>query len=370
MRFRLGRRAEEDAGSVRTLAPHDADGALELAATLTRDGRVFDAIEMLSAANRVSRDPRVETQLLELRYDAMSQIAWDRERPSWPSDVEDLFPGVEGIPEVPAADLSAETIRSGIEHHGSLLVRGLVQGERVAQLVADIDRVFAGYDARARGAAAEETAPWFAPFAQYPDWIARRWARDGGGVLTVDSPPAMFDVIEAFEESGLGEVVGDYLGERPVLLAKKWTLRRVPHDAGVADWHQDGAFMGRDIRALNVWLSLSHCGDDAPGIDVVSRRLDDIAPTGVEGARLNWTVGPGTVERLAAGRVVRPIFGPGDALLFDHMMLHRTAVDAGMTRDRYAIESWFLAPSTYGSMKAGGDKDDPTRPRDQLPVVY
>jgi len=44
---------------------------------------------------------------------------------------------------------------------------------------------------------------------------------------------------------------------------------------------------------------------------------------------------------------VRPEFRPGDALLFDHMLLHRTAVDPDMSERRYAIEAWFTAPSAY-----------------------
>ena len=38
------------------------------------------------------------------------------------------------------------------------------------------------------------------------------------------------------------------------------------------------------------------------------------------------------------------------------MTLHRTGVSPGMTRTRYAIESWFFAPSTY--------------PQDQVPILF
>ena len=50
----------------------------------------------------------------------------------------------------------------------------------------------------------------------------------------------------------------------------KTTLRKADPTVGGA-WHQDGAFMG-DVRALNLWLSLSRCGDEAPGLDIVPRR--------------------------------------------------------------------------------------------------
>jgi len=51
----------------------------------------------------------------------------------------------------------------------------------------------------------------------------------------------------------------------------------------------------------------------------------------------------------AAGEtpILRPIFEPGDALLFDHLFLHRTGTDPGMTETRYATETWFFAPSAY-----------------------
>jgi hypothetical protein len=45
--------------------------------------------------------------------------------------------------------------------------------------------------------------------------------------------------------------------------------------------------------------------------------------------------------------VFRPVFEPGDALIFDEVFLHRTAIDASMTKERYAIETWFFAPSLY-----------------------
>ena len=143
--------------------------------------------------------------------------------------------------------------------------------------------------------------PWFVPFLREPGRLERKVRRDVGGVLAVDSPRALFDVIEAFDAAGIRRVVGEFLGEQPAMLAKKWTLRRVPHDSREAGWHQDGAFMGGDIRSLNVWLSLSHCGDDAPGLDVVARRLDAVVPTGTDGAWIDWTVGPGMVERVARG---------------------------------------------------------------------
>jgi ectoine hydroxylase-related dioxygenase (phytanoyl-CoA dioxygenase family) len=100
------------------------------------------------------------------------------------------------------------------------------------------------------------------------------------------------------------------------------------------------------VRALNVWLALSRCGDESPGMDIVPKRLDRIVPTGTEGAIFEWSVSPNEAEA-AAGEtgVVRPIFEPGDVLLFDDLFLHTTAADPSMKKSRMAIESWFFGAS-------------------------
>jgi ectoine hydroxylase-related dioxygenase (phytanoyl-CoA dioxygenase family) len=142
-------------------------------------------------------------------------------------------------------------------------------------------------------------------------------------------------------------VLEEYLGERPVLSANKCTLRKVPLTTKT-DWHQDGAFLGEGIRAMNVWIALSDCGVDSPGMDLVPKRFDAVCETGTGGAYFDWAVGPETVAELSVDApVVRPHFRAGDALLFDELFLHRTAIDPTMTRPRYAIESWFFAPTTY-----------------------
>jgi hypothetical protein len=154
-------------------------------------------------------------------------------------------------------------------------------------------------------------------------------------------------LVELIEDTGVLDLVTAYLGERPALSANKCTLRRVPLDTNVG-WHQDGAFLGQDVRALNLWLALGHCGTDAPGLDLVPRRIDRVVPAGTDGAMFDWSVAPDvvTAEAGEAG-IIRPRFGPGDALLFDHLFLHSTAVEPEMTSERHAMETWFFAPSAY-----------------------
>jgi hypothetical protein len=327
---------------------------------------LLDEIRHLTERNHVQHDRKIERRLVELRYEAFRNASVPHWQPESPEAVEDLFPG-ELIPEVARADLTVDRARSAISHHGSLLGRGLVSNEQVERLKADIDRAFDAFDADATGEDTERLAGWYQPFEhRMITKEDRTRKRSRGSILAVESPPALFDLIETLKDVGVGELAYQYLGEKPAILARKVTLRRMAHNFG-GGWHQDGAFMGSGIRSLNVWLALTHCGDNAPGLDVVGRRFNELLPTG-NGAYAGWGIKPEDAERAGAGLTVRPVFEPGDALIFDHMCLHRTGTDKGMTKGRYAIETWFFAPSTYAAMTTQVAKG--YSPRDQVPLVF
>jgi hypothetical protein len=174
----------------------------------------------------------------------------------------------------------------------------------------------------------------------------RPWIKEGGGVLAIDSPRLSFEMLELFEQAGVPRLAADYLGEPPLISVQKTTLRKAEPTVGGA-WHQDGAFMG-DVRSLNLWLALSRCGDVAPGLDVVPRRLDAFAATQTDEAVLSYQVSRRAAEEAAGGvPIVRPVFEPGDALFFDEMFLHQTASDPAMPHPRFAIENWFFGGSAF-----------------------
>jgi hypothetical protein len=67
-----------------------------------------------------------------------------------------------------------------------------------------------------------------------------------------------------------------------------------------------------------------------------------------ETASIPWVIDPMTVEQMAAGTpTLSPHFGPGDAILFDEMLLHRTGTFPGMTEPRYGADAWFFPAGTY-----------------------
>src|SRR4029079_13817193 len=101
-------------------------------------------------------------------------------------------------------------------------------------------------------------------------------------------------------------------------------------------------------RALNLWLSLSRCGDVAPGLDLVPRRLEHLVQTQTEEAVLPIHASESAgVAAAGPATIVRPIFEPGDALFFDELFMHQTASDPSMPNPRYAIENWFFGGSAF-----------------------
>jgi hypothetical protein len=282
-------------------------------------------------------------------------------RPDWPPKLLDPFPGRANVPEIDRRNLSSDVLGGAILHHGCLLVRSLIKPGAVRRLTEALERAFVAAAAFRAGAPPADFMPWFDPFPLLPgDQLsegARNFVFDGAGVWTADAPPAFEILAAALKQAGVTKAVEGYLGEAASLSVGKSTLRRVPPTTGTG-WHQDGAFLGADIRTVNCWIALSECGVDAPGLDVFPRRADSLFETGTKGADFWWSVGDRTVQELedeTGTSVVSPQFYPGDALLFDQLFLHRTGVRPGMTKDRLAIESWLFAGSTF--------------PMDQVPIT-
>ena len=241
-----------------------------------------------------------------------------------------------GVPEVTRPGFSAPTLAAALAQHGCLLVRGLIPRDRVAALVADVDRTFEAYDAWHAAHEADRVAsatPWYQPF-DPPSGVAlytigREFTRRSGGIYAVDSPRMFREITRVCDEVGIGSVLTDFMGERPLLSASKCNVRRTPPDIPGA-WHQDGSFVGTDTNTIDAWMALSDCGHDRAGLDLVPRRFEALLETDAGGVVIPHT----TVEAAVAGDgpgIVSPEFRAGDTVLFDQFFVHRTGVTAAMT---------------------------------------
>jgi len=311
------------------------------------DEALFAEIGRLNEENRADPNRDTERRLLRLRHLAgLRLLETNGSAARHPDPDFAALPEAEGLPDIDAADLTPELLRAGILRDGCLLVRGLVPRDEALRFAAQIDRSFVERERLIEGATpAEGFYEEFEPeFPQAPP--PRPWIMEGGGVLAADSPMLSFEMLELFATAGVPRLAEGYLGEPSLMSIEKSTLRKA--DPSVAGgWHQDGKFLG-DVRSLNLWLSLSRCGDEAPGLDIVPRRLEDLVTVGTDEATLAIQVSRAKAEE-AAGEVgiLRPIFEPGDALFFDEMFLHCTAADPSMPNPRYAVENWFFGSSSF-----------------------
>ena len=316
------------------------------ASTGGRD-ELFAEIARLTEANRVGGTLDTERRLLHLRHLAGAQlVAVDEPRPQHVAPSDDELPGGPGLPRFPAADLSPPRLRAAILRDGCMVVGGLVDRSVATELARQIERAFGERERMHAGTSWDRRC-----YEEFRDDassrpVRRRWIEQTGGLLVADSPRLTFELFELLEAAGVPELIATYLGEPVVLSLKKTTFRKVEPSVTGA-WHQDGSFMGA-VRSLNVWLSLSHCGDDAPGLDIVPRRLPELVRTGSEGTYVATEVSQTTAETAAGDLdIVRPIFEPGDAVLFDELCLHQTGSDPAMAKPRYAVETWFFGRSAF-----------------------
>ena len=311
----------EVARAVHTDTPDDE----AVAEHLVMQGQFREAITTLTAGNRRNPSIPVEPRRAHLRHEAFFAVPHDALGDPWPPPFEkDVFSGIDGIPEISASDLSVDTLRAGIFGHGALIVRGLLDPDRCTRLRGSIPLAFAAFDSFESGAADAEASPWYWPM-QTTGIVERSWVRGGGGVLAADSPRMLFDLLETLESTAVPEVLTMHFGERPAISVKKttlrWRFRQIRTRDGIRTAHSWAK--GTDRQRLGCVVTMR--GRRSIARRGPKSRLDHIVPTGIDGAAFDWSVSDGLAEMAADGcDIVRPIFEPGDAILFDEMNLHRT----------------------------------------------
>jgi hypothetical protein len=314
---------------------------------LVANGDLRGALTLSDREAAKRQDGALHNCSVQLRIRAAKAMAQSRPRADWPPPLPDPFPDCHGIPEIKAAALSGRVLGGAILHHGSLLVRGLLARDEALNMACDVDQVFQSQGAWA--ADNSKTDGWFSPVDIPSPLLAesRPWQHGAGGIMVADSPAMLRSVVDLYTGSHVMDAIADYFGEMPVVSVGKTMARRaIPFREG--EFHQDGAFLGDDVRTVNAWIALSDCGVDAPGLEIVDRRLREIVPTGLGDARYHWSVGRAVAAAVNGGKsFARPVFAAGDALLFDQLMLHATSFSESMDKVRWALECWFFAPSSY-----------------------
>lgn len=316
------------------------------AEALEADGRLLEAVDLLAAADRDRHDPALEVHLVDLRRRAAEVHDAGPGRTPWPPAYDDPFPEVVGrLPEVDPSGLTPDVLGGAVRHHGSLVVRGLFRPEQVERGLEVIREAGRRRDADLPPG---EGDVWYTPMetGRPMDKAYRRMVAGQGGTWMADSPAATARILDDLRHAGAIDAIAGHFGERPYFSLQKSTLRHSPPVHNFAGWHQDGSFLGPEVRAMNVWVALSACGGDhlAPALEIVPRRVDSLLDT--DGGLGSASISDASVLEAAGDTPpVTPEFLPGDALLFDERLVHRTHLFPEMTEDRYALECWFFAGS-------------------------
>ena len=137
--------------------------------------------------------------------------------------------------------------------------------------------------------------------------------------------------------------VGERFMGKPVSV-HDWSYARcarAKHNVLQLPFHQDMRLLG--VPLVNVWIPLSACGVEIPGLEVVARPLSDLEDTIHEGE--NFYAGIGVeiaadhvLEKFGLKSLWHPAFVPGDALIFQGTTIHRTHVTPAMQRERVSID--------------------------------
>jgi hypothetical protein len=282
------------------------------------------------------------------------------------------------VPEVEADVLTVDIVKEAISDKGCLIVRNFLNELEAQQMQSYVDYSFKLHNkpenkvsqyllkqvelAKAVEHAKDDIAKQRETNKTYTDItkIARKLGRTLGqssSQLTATTPIITDKILALYDRKGLKDLLNDYFENEPCVSIYKWVLRKAMSPPVPIDFHQDGAFMGPGIDSLNVWVALSDCGgdSDAPGMDFLPVRLKSDFEKGT--GSMNWTVAESAVHDVYGQQaVVAPRFNRGDALFFDHFLVHRTQHVADCARNRYAVETWFF--------------DSVNFPKNQIPVKW
>src|ERR1700736_3372789 len=111
------------------------------------DGRLRAAVDALTDANRASRDPETERQLVHLRHELGVKLDSAAQPGPWPvfEPADPLPTNAFRLPSVPPDELTPEALTTGIRRQGCVHVRRLLPESMVTHLIEAIDRSFEAF---------------------------------------------------------------------------------------------------------------------------------------------------------------------------------------------------------------------------------
>jgi ectoine hydroxylase-related dioxygenase (phytanoyl-CoA dioxygenase family) len=180
--------------------------------------------------------------------------------------------------------------------------------------------------------------------------LCRRWCRAfdpprPGPRPATGWPVPAAAVLAALARSPVAAALRGALGPAPLC---RLDFSHARHGRPAHSWHQDGALRhdflahaGRPAPAAallvmrTVWIPLTPCGDAAPSLQwVLADTPALLLPAALDDAAVAAAFGLHNRRHAC--------LAPGDALLFDGALLHRTHLQAAMAQPRTSLELRFF----------------------------
>ena len=220
-----------------------------------------------------------------------------------------------------------QTAARQLRERGHVLVRGAFPADTINVICREVARFFSDFEARMAAAQVSEVDRGL--YETFGNLTFDRMVESGfGGVA------ALFPAIRA---SKLAPVIAAHFGEA-IHVPRNHVLGRYyqPPYGNVVPYHQDVTVI--DPRAsVTTWIPLNECGAAAPGLELANALIT--APLPITPG--DYTITADVIEWDS----IRPVFKPGDAVLFLNTTPHRSYVTPDMTRPRYSFEVRYMPAS-------------------------
>lgn len=238
--------------------------------------------------------------------------------------------------------LKADDIQDHFDRYGAFLVRNFFSA-RETESLCSITRLLFGVG---------DTALECAPAALLPDDIS-----SGLGVTGYISWPRMKTLLSALSPTLLAELDGlcektrpvasACYGSRQVAVLEGFNLirrhRKNPKavERTTVPWHRDWTFASPAgyQESMNCWVPLVEVGSSAPSLDFVLGSHVYMAGQPDETYGITSISEPWFEAHLTAYEQSTPSCNPGDIVVFDHQVVHRTqSLNYQFQQDRFSME--------------------------------
>ncbi len=248
-----------------------------------------------------------------------------------------------------ASQLSPERVLSALDDKGCVVIRALFNPLLIQRFRQRAERVFCQ---RQQEFEQKTLPPGYAKNYHYGrmSYLSLR---------ELDAPgESAFQVFRLFQRSLLLPLLEQFYQRAVWLNQLESNVRYLKGDdvSLYVPFHQDGFFhQNPEYPQLNCWLPLVHCGSGAraPGMEVVPIGLQKFLPFDPDGVSDYAPVyqsfalnAERVINLVGAEHLWHPALWPGDVLLMNAYVLHRSGWHSQVTQDRYSIELRALPADT------------------------